>query len=225
MMNQVDIEIESVINDLYANNGRKLHQICDKQIIKFGGVSQQDYDDFYSRVGYEIAKAKNTYDPSKGKTFMEYIGKVIKYAVYKEKTDKNRGKRQNFIEYEEKDENGNVVKKKEYISDMSIDTLIGDEDGITIADTLQSDFNMEHEVLKKEIGTEYSPKMKEYLSKLSKIQLKVLVLIADGCAAEEIKDMLHIDNALYNDCMAAIKSYKNTKTIINLIRRESADVR
>ena len=111
MMNQVDIEIESVINDLYANNGRKLHQICDKQIIKFGGVSQQDYDDFYSRVGYEIAKAKNTYDPSKGKTFMEYIGKVIKYAVYKEKTDKNRGKRQNFIEYEEKDENGNIIKK------------------------------------------------------------------------------------------------------------------
>lgn len=222
MMNQVDIEIESVINDLYANNGRKLHQICDKQIIKFGGVSQQDYDDFYSRVGYEIAKAKNTYDPSKGKTFMEYIGKVIKYAVYKEKTDKNRGKRQNFIEYEEKDENGNIVKRKEYISNMSIDTPIGDEDGITIADTLQSDFNMDN-IFDFDVK-ECSENVKEYLNSLSDMPRKVAELIMMDYVKEDIVNILKITEKQFKICMDAIKSY-DKKRILYEEGNKDAEVR
>jgi len=207
-MNQVDIEIESVINDLYANNGRKLHQICDKQIIKFGGVSQQDYDDFYSRVGYEIAKAKNTYDPSKGKTFMEYIGKVIKYAVYKEKTDKNRGKRQNFIEYEEKDENGNIVKRKEYISNMSIDTPIGDEDGITIADTLQADFDMDNE-LSNLIMNYQEENVEKYLNSLPKVTRRIIEMKMEDISVSEIKRELSLTDREYQNHMNMARMNEN----------------
>ena len=41
-------QLEETINDLYQNNGRKIHQMCDKRLRRFGGLEQQDYDDFYS---------------------------------------------------------------------------------------------------------------------------------------------------------------------------------
>ena len=41
-------QLEETINDLYQNNGRKIHQMCDKRLRRFGGLAQKDYDDFYS---------------------------------------------------------------------------------------------------------------------------------------------------------------------------------
>ena len=61
--------------------------------------------------------------------------------------------------------------------------------------------------------------MIEYLGKLSKIQIKVLELMAEDYSPEEIKTILHIDAKLYSDCIAAIRSYKNTRCIAGLIRR------
>jgi len=103
-MNQnIENQIESTIQELYANNQHKLKQICNKEMARFGGLSPKDYDGFYSRAGLEIsiAKKNNTYDPSKGKTPLEFFIGVIKRSIWKEMTDRNRGKRQSFIEIEE----------------------------------------------------------------------------------------------------------------------------
>ena len=108
-------EVETVIKELYANQGKKLHQMCQSEMAKFGGISQKDYDDFYSRVGYEITKAKKSYDPLKGKTFAQYISGVIRLAICKEMSYRNRMKRQTFTEKEEVDSDGNIVKIKEYV--------------------------------------------------------------------------------------------------------------
>ena len=48
--------------------------------------------------------------------------------------------------------------------------------------------------------------MKRYLDKLSKIQVKVLELLAENYSSDEIKQMLHIDSKLYKDSILAIKS-------------------
>ena len=200
-------QMETVIKELYANQGSKLHQMCQSEMAKFGGISQKDYDDFYSRAGYEITLAKEKYHPSYDKTFMEYL------------SARNRQKRQNIVEKEEIDENGNLIRKKEYVQNISIDTPIEEEEGLTIADVLQSDFNMEERLAETEQKEEYSPKMRKYLSSLSKIQIRVLELIADGYTSGEIKKAMNIDSRLYTDCIAAIKSYRNTKCIASLVRR------
>lgn len=146
MMDQeVKNQIESAIEELYTNNQSKLKQICNKEMMRFGGISQKDYDCFYSRAGLEIsiAKAHELFDSSKGKTPLEFFVSIIKRSIWKEMTDRNRGKRQNFAEIEEVDEEGNITKRKQFIPTISIDTPIDEENGMTIKDTLQSDFDMD----------------------------------------------------------------------------------
>ena len=207
-MNQIDSEINATIEELYTNNCSKLRQLCNKEMSKFGGISQKDYDDFYSRVGWEISLAKNNYDPSKGKTFMEYIAGVIRFAIQKEMTDKNRMKRCNVIQTKEEDENGNLVYCKKYIHDVSIDTPIGDEDGLTIGDTLQSDFDMDSAVLG-DFEDVYDEKMEKYLKNLSEIQRKIIELKMEEVPVQDILDRLHITNREYEQYCSDIKSFAN----------------
>lgn len=210
-------QIEAAINEFYANDQRKLRQICDREMAEFGGLSPKDYDDFYSRAGYELNLARDTYDPSTGKSFFEYACGVIRFSVRKEMTDRNRAKRQMIVEEEEMDGEGRPVKKKAYLSDVSIDAPVAEEGGLTIGDTLQSDFDMEAWMIEREEQA-YSPEMQAYLGRLSKIQTGVLELAADGYTREEIMDRLRIGSDLYSDCMAAIRSYRNTKCIMGLRR-------
>lgn len=108
-------QIETIIQELYANDSNKLRQICYKEMARFGGISQMEYDNFYSRAGWELSRVEKRYEktefePSGGKTAMDYIYGVIRRSVWKEVTDKNRFKRQLIIESEEQDENGDIKK-------------------------------------------------------------------------------------------------------------------
>lgn len=214
---EVESQIELVIQDLYANNQHKLKQICNKEMARFGGLSQKDYDGFYSRAGQEIAIAtKNKkYDSSKGKTPLEFFGGVIKLSVYKEMTDRNRLKRQVVAEIEEEDENGDIVKKKKYIPTISIDAPIGDENGITIGDTLQSDFDINKE-LKESIQDD---KIEKFLNSLSKIQRKIAELIMDGFSMIEIKKKLMLNDKVYNDNFNVLKSFKHISILCNNVNQ------
>ena len=60
-------QIEKVINELFSNDAKELQRICNKEIVKFGGISDMDLDDFYSRVGWDISIAKENFNPSNGK--------------------------------------------------------------------------------------------------------------------------------------------------------------
>ena len=148
MDQEVKNQIKIAIEELYANNQSKLKQICNKEMMRFGGISQKDYDCFYSRAGLEISVAMEhkLYDPTRGKTPLEFFTSIIRRSIWKEMTDRNRGKRQNFVEIEETDEEGNIIRKKQFIPTISIDMPIGEEDGTTIKDTLQSDFDVGEEL-------------------------------------------------------------------------------
>lgn len=206
-------EIESTIEDFYTNNQSKLKKICNKEMLKFGGLSQKDYDCFYSRAGYELSIAREAYDPSKGKSFMDYALGVIKLSVCKEMTYRNREKRQLIVEKEETDENGKTVKKKEYISNISIDTPIGDEDGLTVGDTLKSDFNID-DVIGEEIN-EYSDKIENFLERLSDIQKKIVKHIMKGYSSKDIKKLLNLSDKQYQDAWNIICSYDNKRILFN----------
>lgn len=200
--------VDSVIEELYANNGSNLHQICNKEIIKFGGISQKDYDDFYSRVGIEITKAKESYDPSKGKTFKKYISSVIKFAICKEMSYRNRMKRQTFDEREEVDSEGNIVKIKEYIPDISIDSPISNEDGLTIADTLQSDFDMD-DVLFENMKEYQDENVEKYLISLPKLTRQIIEMKMNDISVSEIKEKLSLTDKEYCNHMNIARLNEN----------------
>lgn len=64
-----------------------------------------------------------------------------------------------------------------------------------------------------------SPEMKEYLSKLSKLQRLMLDGLSNGYSPDEIMEVLHIDKSTYRDNMLAIRNERNTRKIRHLYRR------
>lgn len=217
-MNQdIKNQIESAIEELYANNQYKLKQICNKEMMKFGGLSPKDYDGFYSRAGLEISIAKkhNTYDPSKGKTPLDFFIGVIKWSILKEMTDRNRGKRQNFIETEEVDKNGNAIKKKKFVPTVSIDMPICEEDGMTIKDTLQSDFYIDEEIQSKF----KDEKIENFLNNLSRKQRQIAEMIMEDISVSDIKRKLKLSDKEYTDNFNAMKSFKNISILCNNINQ------
>lgn len=213
-MNQnIENQIESAIQDLYTNNQYKLKQICNKEMARFGGLSPKDYDGFYSRAGLEIsiAKKNNTYDPSKGKTPLEFFIGVIKRSIWKEMTDRNRGKRQNFIETEELDKYGNVFKRKKFIPTVSIDMPIDEENGMTIKDTLQSDFYIDEEIQSKF----KDEKVENFLNNLSKTQRQIAEMIMEDVPIADIKRKLELSDKEYTDNFNAMRSFKNISILCN----------
>ena len=85
-------QLEEIINDLYQNNGRKIHQICDKRLRRFGGLAQKDYDDFYSVVNEACTMAMRTYEENKG-SFEGYLYRTIQFTIIDEIQRRNRYKR------------------------------------------------------------------------------------------------------------------------------------
>ncbi len=219
-------QIEAVLEELYTDDQRKLKQICDREMSKFGGLSPKDYDDFYSRAGYEINLARNKYDASKGKTLMEYISGIVKHSVYKEMTDRNRLKRQAVIEKDEIDGSGNIVRKKEYISNLSLDALMDDEGDLTIGDTLLSDFDMNH-ILFESTGGFQDEKAEKFLNNLPVVQRKIVEMKMEGIPVSEIKEKLKLSDKQYNRHCREMKSFTNISILYessNQIKYKEDDV-
>ena len=196
--------MEQILITYYANNAKKLHKVVDKILLKFGGLSDKDLDDFYSLANEVFVDVMKRYDDSQ--SFDAFLYSCLLNKIKTEVTRRNREKR-----------------KADRMS-ISIDTPIGDDENSTIGDMIADDFCIEKELFE---GNEegYSKKMLLYLNSLSNLQKEVLRLNIAGYLPGEIREELHISEKEYADCYAAIRSYKNTKCIAKLIRRKSVNVR
>ncbi len=186
-------DVERVIEELYADNARKLHWLCDKKLKEFGGISQKDYDDFYSRANYEITLARNSYAPDSGKSFMEYISGVIHYAVMKEVDSRNRDKRR-----------VNALA-------ASMETPVGDG-GMVLSDFLVSDFNMEETLLETTEG-HCCGRVEAYLESLSEVQRQIVKMKLEEKSVSEIKEKLKLTTRQYESQMQGLKAFSK----INLL--------
>ena len=201
-------EVEKTIKWLFANEAKEMRKICNKYMVKFGGISEMDYDDFYSQVGWDVSIASKNYQPTDDKSFKEFIYGVIKLSVCKQMTHRNRGKRQLIIKKEIIDETGNKTTIKEYIPTVSLDAPVGEEGGMTVEEMLAHKSTTETCFFEEREDT-YSDKMNRYLNKLSSLQKEVLRLISIGFMPSEILEELHINQKMYEDCYQAIHSYRN----------------
>lgn len=181
-----------LLNEYYENNARKLHGVVDKILYKFGGIYHKDYDDFYSIANEVFCEVIKRYDSSQ--SFEGFLYTSLSNKIKSEITFRNREKR-----------------KIDRLS-ISIYTPIGDDDSVTIADTIEDNFDIEQEVLG-ECEDLYSKEMIMYLNKLSNTEREVLRLMTAGYTQKEIREALHITQKDYSNCIDAIRSYRNTSIL------------
>lgn len=184
--------MEQILNTYYENNAQKLHRMVDKILLKFGGLSNKDLDDFYSLANEVFVDVMRRYDNSQA--FDVFLYSCLLNRIKSEMTRRNREKR-----------------KADSLS-ISIDIRIGDDENTTVGDMIADDFTIEKELFEqKEEG--YSRKILLYLSRLSGLQKEVLRLNIAGYLPNEIREELHISEKQYTDCFSAIHSYRNVSIL------------
>lgn len=184
--------MEQMLNKYYENNAKELHKMVDKILVKFGGLSEKDKDDFYSLANELFVDVMRRYDNSK--SFDAFLYSCLLNKVKSEISRRNREKR-----------------KADRIA-ISIDILVGDDGDSTIGDMIADKTTIEMEIFDKKEEV-YSKKMLLYLSRLSSLQKKVLRLNIAGYLPNEIREELHINEKEYADCYAAIHSYRNVSVL------------
>ncbi|MDE5591282.1 MAG: hypothetical protein K2J60_19415 [Acetatifactor sp.] len=184
--------MDKILRTYYSDNARKLHNMVDKILLKFGGLSDKDMDDFYSLANEVFVDAMRRYDDSQS-----FDGFLYSCLLNKIKTEMSRRNRE---------------KRRADRMSISIDTPIEGDENTTIGDIIADDNTIEKELFDE--GEEgYSRRMLLYLSRLSNLQKNVLKLNMAGYLPNEIKEELHIDEKQYADCCTAIHSYRNVSVL------------
>lgn len=181
------------LSTYYADNAAKLHRIVDNILLKFGGISDKDVDDFYSLANEVFVEVMRRYDESQ--SFDAYLYSCLLNKIKTEMTRRNRKKR-----------------KIDRMT-VSIDMLVDNDEDCTIGDMIADDFVIEKELFEKD-EERYSKRMLRYLDRLSNLQKEVLRLNMDGYLPNEIREELHISEKQYADCYAAIHSYRNISVLL-----------
>lgn len=177
----------------YADNAKKLHRVVDKMLLKFGGLSEKDRDDFYSLANEVFVDVMRRYDETQ--SFDGFLYSCLSNKIMSEITRRNREKRR---------------------ADRmctSLDAVNDNGEEFSLMDVIPSDFDTFEEVMKEQENGQYKDKIQEYISRLSKRQVNILNLMIDGFKPCEIKRMLSISSREYSDSMEAIRSYENVKVL------------
>lgn len=191
--------MDQILVTYYANNAKKLHGIVDKILIKFGGLSNKDMDDFYSLANEVFVDVMKRYDGLQ--SFDGFLYSCLSNKIMSEITRRNREKR-----------------KADRMS-ISIDTPIGDDENLTIGDIIADDFMIEKELFEKEEREEWRKEVKDYLKRLSPLQREIAFLLSDNNTPEEICEELNITLKHFYNSLKRILSDEKIKPLRSLLER------
>lgn len=194
--------MEHIINSYFKNDARKLHKVVDK-VLKNLHFVDVDKEEFYSLANeIFVTEIMPNYNPEK--SFEAFLYSTLYKKFCTAMTKSTRYKRCTKIKAEEEDGTTKTI----VIPDERLNAPIGDEENSTLEDVISCNRTVESEIFEeKEFG--YSKKMTQYLDRLSLLQKEVLRLISIGFSSDEILDELSINKKQYDDCYAAIHSYRN----------------
>lgn len=179
------VKQEEIINSYYYDNARKLRNMVKQILTKLGFASLVDKDDFYSLANEVFVDVLKRYDNSQ--SFEGFLYSCLTNRFKTEMTKRNRKKR--------------IPDKMA----VSLETPIGD-DGCTLGDIIQSDFNIEAEIEKSEMRS--GENMEKYLASLTKTQRKIVELKMNGVSVPEIKVMLNLSDKQYKVHFKGLKSFE-----------------
>ncbi len=202
--------MEQLIDSYYENEARKLHKMVDKILHKLR-LQDMEKTDFYS-LADEIFVVEVLKDYDENKNFDNFLYTCLYKKFCSEMTKMRREKRCTKFKINAVDENGNEMIKIKVIPDACIDEPLNDVENCTLGDVIADKFDIFEEAFG-ENDDGYSFKMVTYLNRLSHLQKKVLRLMIAGYMPYEIKKELQISDKQYNDCQAAIHSYRNISVL------------
>lgn len=179
--------MEQILNSYYENNARKLHKVVDAILSKFGGITDKDYQDFYSLANEVFTDVLKKYD--KSQSFDGFLYSCLSNKIKSEITARNR------------------IKRRSDRKSVSIETPVGEDDS-TIGDFLCSSSDVESEL----IDEQYilcDEKVEKYLDSLSSIQRQIIEMKMYGVPVNEIKKKLGLSDKEYNNYMNGAKMNEN----------------
>lgn len=182
-----------ILDTYYADNAKKLRNVVDKILFKFGGLSNKDRDDFYSLANEVFVDVIKRYDRTK--SFDGFLYSCLSNKIMTEITRRNREKR-----------------KADRFS-ISLDGINENDEDCTLLEFLPSDFDTFEEATKRQGNEQYQDKVQRYISKLSNRQVNILNLLVDGYKANEICQVLEISSKEYANELKAMRSYENVKIL------------
>ena len=201
-----------VNEDKPEESAKKLHNVVDKILKRFGGITDIDRDECYSIANLEITKyVKSQLD--KGiedfdeDQFNGFIYFAISRKVKMHITRKNRQKRCKIVT---KMEDGKEI--KEYIYPTSLDNLMSDDGKTKMIDIIPSDFDIESSI---DVGEllNLGENVVKYISSLGCIERKIADLIMQGCNSTEIKNILKLSDKEYNTYLSDMKEYEKRQLL------------
>lgn len=182
-----------ILDTYYADNAKRLHKVVDKILLKFGGLSNKDKDDFYSLANEVFVDVMRQYDCKK--SFDGFLYACLSNKIMTEITRRNREKR-----------------KADKLS-ISLDGITGNDEECNLLEFIPSDFDTFEEVTKKQGNGQYQDKVQQYISKLSNRQVNILNLLVDGYKPNEIREILEISSKEYADELKTMRNYENVKIL------------
>lgn len=203
---------EKIYKEYSADNMKKLRKVIGKQTSRFNkGCGKEwinkDYDEFLSMANMELWKILEKFDETKNDSFDNYLQTMMVKKMKQTCTWINRDKRMQYA----RDKNGEKIKengKYILIEDVSIESEISD--GITVADSLKSNFDTFDEAFSEK---EVDEKVERYIERLSILQRKIVDLLCAGYKKSEIIAKLHMSNREYTNNIAVIKSCENIRIL------------
>lgn len=208
-----------VNEDKPEESAKKLHNVVDKILKRFGGITDIDRDECYSIANLEITKyVKSQLD--KGiedfdeDQFNGFIYFAISRKVKMHITRKNRQKRCKIVT---KVEDGKEI--KEYIYPTSLDNLMSDDGKTKMIDIISSDFDIESSINVGEL-LNLGENVVKYIASLGCIERKIADLIMQGCNPTEIKNILKLSDKEYNTYLSDMKEYEKRQ----LLKTEECEI-
>ena len=185
--------MEQILNEYYKNNASKLRSVVNAILQRFGGLSDKDYDDFYSLANEVFVDVLKRYDES-GQSFDTFLYCCLCNKIKTEITRRNRERR-----------------KADRMS-VPIDTPIGDDGKSTLADMIASNIDIEKEVLDGVSDVE-DEIIERYLASLSKIQRRIIEMKMENVGVIRIKKMLNLSNKQYSSHMKQAVQYEHIRLL------------
>lgn len=182
-----------ILESYYADNAKKLHRVTDRILMKFGGLSGKDKDDFYSLANEVFVDVMKRYDNTQ--SFDGFLYSCLLNKIKTDITKRNREKR-----------------KADRLS-ISLDAFTEDEDVRNLLEFIPSGFDTFEEVSRRQGNGQYQDKIQRYISKLSNQQVNILNLLMDGYKPGEIQKILDISPKKYADDLQIMRSYENVKIL------------
>ena len=183
--------------DYYCeNNMQRLKYISYQIFSKFGGISEKDYDDFYSIANMVLWNDIQSFDESKGISFENILKFHLRNKFKTAMTKRNRKKRGGT-----NDRYGS--------QEVSLDAPVSSQDGndTNLLEIISNDMksDMEDQVT----GLKYSDRVGKFLDNLSRRNRKIAMYIMVGYDPKDIKRILNISEREYNQAILEFRLYEN----------------